>query len=77
MLTVPMTQIIIYLSRSHGFPFHIFFGGEECLDPPLASCPLRLLGPGHGIRRFDCNPSRKFLLNAEFIVALFPTEFRW
>lgn len=36
------------------------------------SCPLRLLGPGHGIRSFGCHPSRKFFHRVEFIAALFP-----
>ena len=37
-----------------------------------SSCPLRLRGPGHGIRSFGCHPSRKFFLRVEFIAALFP-----
>lgn len=57
------------------FLFKVFLGRDECLNLPLV--PSESPGTWSWNRSFGCNPSRKFFLNAKFIVALFPTRFKW
>lgn len=70
-MAVPVIRLIVYRLRSHAFPFQ-GLPWKGWVFGSASSCPLRLLGPGHGIRSFGCHPSRKFFLCVEFIATLFP-----
>ena len=70
-IAVPVIRLIVYLLKSHAFPFQ-GLPWKGWVFRSASSCPLRLLGPGHGIRSFGCHPSRKFFLRVEFIATLFP-----
>ena len=72
-IAVPVIRLIVYLLRSHAFPFQ-GLPWKGWVFRSASSCPLRLLGPGHGIRSFGCHPSRKFFLRVEFIATLFPAR---
>lgn len=77
MLTGPLAQISTHLSRSHGFPFRNLLWKGRGFGSSSSCLPFETTRTRSWNKEFDCSPSRKFLLNAEFIVALFPTEFRW